>query len=92
MPKPLIVVMSDQPRWTLELPRTGSSGYQFQTCSTLEELQEVSIEQAPDGVIADLSGVSGGGHLQEQQLEVFRQSHAELPIAMLTEETCPEPL
>ena len=92
MPKPLIVVMSDQPRWTRELPQTGSPGYQFRTCSTLEELQEVSIEKTPDGVIADLSGVSGGGHLQEQQLEVFRQSHVDLPIAMLTEEACPEPL
>ncbi|MDA1251212.1 MAG: sigma 54-interacting transcriptional regulator, partial [Planctomycetota bacterium] len=92
MTKPLIVVMSDQPRWTSELPSTGSSGYRFCTCSTLEELQKVSSEQTPDGVIADLSRVSGGGHLQEQQLEVFRQNHANLPIAMLTDEACPEPL
>jgi DNA-binding NtrC family response regulator len=92
MTKPLIVVMSDQPRWTSELPSTGSPGYRFCTCSTLEELQQVSSEQTPDGVIADLSKVSGGGHLQEQQLEVFRQNHADLPIAMLTDEACPEPL
>ena len=92
MTKPLIVVMSDQPRWTSELPSTGASGYRFCTCSTLEELQQVSSEQTPDGVIADLSKVSGGGHLQEQQLEVFRQNYADLPIAMLTDEACPEPL
>lgn len=92
MTKPLIVIMSDQPRWTSDLPSTGSSGYRFQTCSTLEELQQVSSEQAPDGVVADLSQVSGGGHMQEQQLELFRQNHADLPIAMLTEEACPEPL
>ena len=92
MPKPLIVVMSDQPRWTSELPLSGSDGYQFRLCSTLEELQQVTSEEPPAGVIADLSQVSGGGHRQEQQLEVFRQKHADLPIAMLTEEVCPEPL
>jgi hypothetical protein len=88
MTKPLIVVMSDQPRWTSDLPSTGSPGYRFCTCSTLEELQQVSSEQTPDGVIADLSQVSDGGHHQEQQLEVFRQNHADLPIAMLTDEAC----
>lgn len=91
MTKPLIVVMSDQPQWISDLPSTGS-GYRFSTCSTLEELQQVSSEQTPDGVVADLSRVSGGGHLQEQQLELFRQQHADLPIAMLTDEECPEPL
>lgn len=92
MNKPLIVVMSDQPRWISELPETGSTAYRFQTCTTLEELQQVTSEQPPDGVIADLSRVSGGGHLQEQQLGQFRQSHADLPIAMLTDDRCPEPL
>lgn len=92
MTKPLIIVMSDQPRWTSELTESGSDRYQFQTCQSLEELQQVTAEQPPDGVIADLSQVSGGGHMQEQQLGHFRQHNADLPIAMLTDDFCPEPL
>lgn len=92
MTKPLIIVMSDQPRWTTELLESGSDRYEFQTCRSFEELQQATREQPPDGVIADLSHVSGGGHMQEQQLGHFRQHHADLPIAMLTDDLCPEPL
>jgi len=84
--------MSDQPRWVSELTESSSNRYQFQSCLSLEELQQVTSEQPPDGVIADLSRVSGGGHMQEQQLGHFRQHHADLPIAMLTDDRCPEPL
>jgi len=92
MSRPLIVVMSQQPRWTEELPASGRSGYSFMTCSSLDQLQDVVIRNRPSGVIADLTGTTEGTAKQDQLLEQLRDRRSDLPMAMVTDEVCPEPL
>lgn len=92
MSKPLIIVLSDRPRWTNDLPESGSDGYEFMTCSDLEALPKLAIDRQASGVLADLVNVSGGGHLQERILERLCDGMTNLPIAMVTDEDCPEPL
>lgn len=92
MSKPLIIVLSDRPRWTYDLPKSGADGYEFMTCSDLEVLPKLATEHHAAGVLADLVNVSGGGHLQEQILERLCDRMTDMPIAMVTDEECPEPL
>lgn len=92
MSKPLIIVLSDRPRWTNDLPESGGDGYEFITCSELEVLPKLATDHQAAGVLADLVNVSGGGHLQEQILERLCDRMTDLPIAMVTDEECPEPL
>jgi transcriptional regulator with PAS, ATPase and Fis domain len=92
MSKPLIVVMSERARWTNDLPTLLGNQYDVVTCRNLNELQQVAASEHAAGAIADLSDVSGGGHLVEQQLESLRVRLSDLPVAMLTPQECPEPL
>lgn len=92
MSKPLIVVMSQRPRWTSELPASAAETFEFVTCSDLEDIPTLATQRQASGILADLTEVSGGGHLQERTLEQLRDQLTELPMAMLTEEECPEPL
>ena len=92
MSKPLIIVLSNRARWTSELPASGSSGFNFVTCSDVRTLPKLVAEKRASGVLADLTNVSGGGHLQEQVLEQLCDRMTDLPVAMVTDEECPEPL
>ncbi len=92
MSKPLIVVMSERARWTNDLPTLLGDQYNVVTCRSLNELQQVAANEHAAGAIADLSDVSGGGHLVEQELESLRGRLSDLPVAMLTPQECPEPL
>lgn len=92
MSKPLIVVMSERARWTNDLPTLLGEHYNVVTCRSLNELQQVATREHAAGAIADLSDVSGGGHLLDQQLESLRGRLIDLPVAMLTPQDCPEPL
>lgn len=92
MTKPLIVVMSERARWTNDLPTLLGNQYDVVTCRSLNELQHVAASEHAAGAIADLSDVSGGGHLVEQELESLRGRLSDLPVAMLTPQECPEPL
>lgn len=92
MSKPLIVVLSGQARWTNDLPVSGSDGFDFVTCSNLEDLPKLVTENGAAAVLADLTKVTGGGHLQERILEQLCDGMSDLPVAMVTDEECPEPL
>jgi energy-coupling factor transporter ATP-binding protein EcfA2 len=92
MSKPLIIVLSERARWTNELPVSGSDGFDFVTCSNVEDLPKLAADKAAAGVLADLTNVSGGGHLQERVLETLCDHMTDLPVAMVTDEECPEPL
>ena len=92
MSKPLIIVLSDRPRWTNELPGSASDGFEFVTCSDIEALPKLAQENEAAGVVADLANVTGGGHLQERVLESLCDRMTDLPVAMVTDEECPEPL
>ena len=92
MSKPVIVVMSRRVHWTGQLAESASGGYEFVTCSSLQDLEKVTKDKKADGIIADMLDVSGGGHQQEQLLERLRSRMTDLPMAMLTGEACPEPL
>lgn len=92
MSKPLIIVLSERAQWTNELPVSGSDGFDFVTCTNVEELPKFVADNEASGVLADLANVSGGGHLQERILEQLCDRMTDLPIAMVTDEECPEPL
>ena len=92
MSKPLIIVLSDRARWTNELPVSGGDGFDFVTCSNVEDLPKLAADNVAAGVLADLTNVSGGGHLQERVLETLCDHMTDLPVAMVTDEECPEPL
>jgi DNA-binding NtrC family response regulator len=92
MNKPVIIVLSERPRWTDELPNSASDGFEFVTCSDVVALPKLAEDKAAAGVLADLTDVSGGGHLQERVLELLCDRMADLPVAMVTDEDCPEPL
>ena len=92
MSKPLIIVLSERARWTNELPNSASDGFEFVTCSDVEALPKLVQDKAAAGVLADLTNVSGGGHLQERVLEALCDRMTDLPVAMVTDEECPEPL
>ena len=92
MSKPLIIVLSERARWTNELPVSGSDGFEFVTCSDVEALPQLAADNGAAGVLADLTNVSGGGHLQERILESLCDRMTDLPVAMVTDEECPEPL
>jgi len=92
MSKPLIIILSQRARWTNELPVSGSDGFDFVTCSDVEALPLVAAKHNAAGVFADLANVSGGGHLQERMLEQLCDRMTDLPVAMVTDEECPEPL
>lgn len=92
MSGPLIVVMSRRPLLLEELPANDQSGYSFVNCDSLDELEEMAVSNHASGVIADLTDVTSGGHQQEQLLERLRGRLSNMPVAMLTEEACPEPL
>lgn len=92
MSKPLIIVMSERSRWTNELPVSASDGFEFVTCTNVEDLPKLVADKEASGVLADLANVSGGGHLQERVLEQLCDQMSDLPVAMVTDEECPEPL
>ncbi|MFT5327924.1 MAG: hypothetical protein ACI8P0_005830, partial [Planctomycetaceae bacterium] len=92
MSKPLIIVLSERARWTNELPNSASDGFEFVTCSDVEALPKLAQDNEAAGVLADLTNVSGGGHLQERVLELLCDRMTDLPVAMVTDEECPEPL
>jgi len=92
MSRPVIAVMSQRSQWTSELPASGPDGYSFVTCDSLEQLGQLATDNEAAGVIADLRNVSGGGHQQEQILERLRDLMGERPVAMVTDDDCPEPL
>ena len=92
MSKPLIIVLSKRALWTNELPTSGSDGFEFVTCSDVEALPKLVQDKAAAGVLVDLTNVSGGGHLQERVLESLCDRMTDLPVAIVTDEECPEPL
>lgn len=92
MSKPLIIVLSDRARWTSDLSANGSDGFEFVTCSDVESLPKLAEDKKAAGVLADLTNVTGGGHLQERVLELLCDRMTDLPVAMMTDEECPEPL
>ncbi len=92
MSKPVIIVLSNRARWTNELPASGGDGFEFVTCSDVAALPKLAAENRAAGVLADLTNVSGGGHFQEQVLERLCDRMTDLPVAMVTDEECPEPL
>lgn len=92
MSKPLIIVLSDRARWTNDLPTSGSDGFEFVTCSDAESLPKLAEDNEAAGVLADLTNVTGGGHLHERVLELLCDRMTDLPVAMVTDEECPEPL
>lgn len=92
MSRPVIAVMSQRLQWASELPSSGADDFSFVTCDTLEQLASLAEENEAACVIADLRNVDGGGHQQEQLLEKLRERMGECPLAMLTDQECPEPL
>ena len=92
MSKPLIIVLSDRARWTNDLPTSGSDGFEFVTCSNVESLPKLAEDNEAAGVLADLTNITGGGHLHERVLELLCDRMTDLPVAMVTDDECPEPL
>ena len=92
MSKPLIIVLSERARWTNDLTTSGRGGFKFVTCSDVEALPKLAEDNEAAGVLADLTNVTGGGHLHERMLELLCDRMSDLPVAMLTDEECPEPL
>ena len=92
MSRPVIAVMSQRLQWASELPSSGADDFSFVTCDSLEQLAPLAEDNEAACVIADLRNVSGGGHQQEQLLEKLRERMGECPLAMLTDQDCPEPL
>lgn len=92
MPKPLIAVTTPRTDWIEEL-RTRCEQFEIVAFRNLDELVKGAAKQAPVATITDLRGpLPGGGHQQEQQLHQLRNRLPILPIAMLTDDMCPEPL
>jgi DNA-binding NtrC family response regulator len=92
MPKPMLAVMSHRSDWTRSLS-TEIADFEIRSFTSLEELLRESQVQRPAATIADLRGIVGhGGHLQEGLLGRLRDQLGDSPIAMLTDDRCPEPL
>lgn len=92
MPKPLIAVMSQQGNWTNQLS-ASCPNYEVISFSSLDDLLRGTQQRTPAATITDLRGpLVGGGHVQESQLGRLRDRLGTAPIALLTDNSCPEPL
>ncbi len=92
MPKPLIAVMSQRGNWTNQIS-VGCPNYEIVTFNSLDDLLRGTQQCTPAATITDLRGpLLGGGHVQESQLGRLRDRLGTAPIALLTDDSCPEPL
>ncbi len=92
MPKPLVAVFSNRPQWTQQLP-AQIADYEFVNCQNFSDVLRLVSQTPPAAVITDFRGsVSSGGHQEESQLGILRERLTAKPLAMLTDEICPEPI
>ncbi len=92
MTNPAIVVLSDNPVLTADLPTRLEESYEFFLCQNMREAADRAINESAVGVIADLHGETTGGHADGLIVEELRSYLPEAAILMLTDVDCPEPL
>lgn len=91
MPKPLIAILSQQPRYASELPALLCDRYDFLACDSMDEARELLASHRPAGLLADFERTRGG-HQEDQLLDELQDRLPNMAIVMLAEEQCAEPL
>lgn len=91
MPKPLIAILSQQPRYASELPALLCDRYDFLACDSVDEARELLASRRPAGLLADFERTRGG-HQEDQLLDELQSRLPDMAIVMLAEKECAEPL
>ena len=91
MSKPLIAILSQQPRYASDLPELMRDHFDFLACDSVDEARELLASHKPVGLVADFEGTRGG-HLEDQLLDDLQNRLPKMAIVMVTEEECAEPL
>jgi len=61
-------------------------------CRNPDELRDAMCEDGPGGLIAEFTGLDNGGHAEDRFLEQLREDFPQLPVVILVDEDCPEPI
>ncbi|MDA1014944.1 MAG: hypothetical protein O3A00_10910, partial [Planctomycetota bacterium] len=91
MPKPLIAILSQQPRYASDLPELLRDRFDFLACDSVDEARELLASHKPVGLVADFERTRGG-HLEDQLLDELQSRMPKMAIVMVTQEECAEPL
>ncbi|MEO1994551.1 MAG: sigma-54 dependent transcriptional regulator [Planctomycetaceae bacterium] len=92
MLKPLIAILSQQPRYTSELPLLLTDGYEVLICDSVSEVEELLASHRPSTFLADFERVVSGGHLEDRLLNELQRCFPRMKIIMVTGAECAEPL
>ena len=90
--KPLVAILSQQPRYTSELPQLLTDGYEILICDSVSEVEELLASHRPSSFLADFEQVVSGGHLEDRLLNELQRCFPRMKIIMVTGSECAEPL
>lgn len=90
--RPQILLLTPDRRFVADVVEEFGDIFNVEVCDSPSSVLAYLAEADPEGLVADLRLVEGGGHAQAAFLEELLGNYGQLNTVLLTEQNAPEPI